>query len=87
MHAVPWRDSHEPAAADDPQCDASSPSPLPDTLDYWDLTDLLDPPYHVEAPASTLRRGCDPQYAFEKKVILAKTPYRTSMPAWTSLLE
>ena len=50
------------AATDDPQCDVSSRPPLPDALDYWDLPDeaLLDPPYCVEAPASTQRRGYDP---------------------------
>ena len=59
---VTFRSLVPEVAADDPQCDVSSPTPLPDTLDYWDLTDeaLLDPPYRVEAPASTLRRGCEP---------------------------
>ena len=31
-------------------------------MDYWDLPDEahLDAPYRVDAPISTLRRGCDP---------------------------
>ena len=48
--------------ADDPQYEAPFPSPLPDTLAYWDLPDevCLDPPYRVDALPFTLRRGGDP---------------------------
>ena len=50
------------AMASGPQGDAPSPSSPTSTLDYWDLPDEahLDPPYRVDAPLSTLRRGSDP---------------------------
>ena len=50
------------AVADGSQSDASPLFPATDTMDYWDLPDEapLDPPYRVDAPASTLRQGGAP---------------------------
>ena len=50
------------AVADGPQSNASPLFPATDTMDYWDLPDEapLDPPYRVDAPASTLRQGGAP---------------------------
>ena len=50
------------ATADDSQGEGPSFFPTADNMDYWDLPTeaLLDPPYRVDAPTSTLRHGCDP---------------------------